>query len=345
MTPAGFSRRGGGRVPECTNGRCAGAFELDDRLLSNPDHRSGPAREVIAATQHSTFRRLEVNGPTFDAGAYKRTTREQWQVAAEPWYRWGPTLEDWLGEATGAMLDMAEVRAGGRVLDVAAGAGGQTRMAARRVGPHGNVLATDISESILAFAEQTAREAGLANVTTRVMDGERLDVPDASFDAVISRVGFIYFPDQHAAFVGMRRALKPGGRLAGIVYSTPQANPFFSIPVSIIRRRAQLPPPAPGQPGPFSLGSPGVIEAAYMQAGFADIEVRHFSAPLRMESAAEYVRFARESFGALHQMLAGLTEPEREDAWSEIESEISQFQSTNGFEGPCELIIAAGTAG
>ena len=201
------------------------------------------------------------------------------------------------------------------------------------------------SESILAFAEQTAREAGLANVTTRVMDGEGLDVPDGSFDAVISRVGFIYFPDQHAAFVGMRRALKPGGRLAGIVYSTPQANPFFSIPVSIIRRRAQLPPPAPGQPGPFSLGSPGVIEAAYMQAGFADIEVRHFSAPLRMQSAAEYVRFARESFGALHQMLAGLTEPEREDAWSEIESEISQFESPNGFEGPCELIIAAGTAG
>lgn len=88
-----------------------------------------------------------------------------------------------------------------------------------------------------------------------------------------------------------------------------------------------------------------MIEAAYMQAGFADIEVRHFSAPLRTESAAEYVRFARESFGALHQMLAGLTEPEREDAWSEIESEISQFESTNGFEGPCELIIAAATAG
>ncbi len=130
-----------------------------------------------------------MNSPTFDADAYKRTTREQWQVAAEPWYRWGPTLEDWLGEATEAMLDMAEVRAGGRVLDVAAGAGGQTRMAARRVGPDGNVLATDISESILAFTEQTAREAGLANVTTRVMDGERLDVPDASFDAVVSRIG------------------------------------------------------------------------------------------------------------------------------------------------------------
>jgi SAM-dependent methyltransferase len=281
---------------------------------------------------------------TFNPDTYKRTTKEQWQAAAEAWHRWGPTLEDWLGEATEAMLDMAGVGAAGRVLDVAAGAGGQTLAAARRVGPHGSVLATDISANILAFAEHAAREEGLANVTTRVMDGESLEVEDGSFDAVISRVGFIYFPDRHAAFVGMRRALKPGGRLAGVVYSTPEANRFFSIPVSIIRRRAALPAPAPGQPGPFSLGSPGVIEAAYEHAGFSDIEVRRVTAPLRMTSAAECVRFERQSFGALHQMLAGLSESEREEAWSEIESELSRFESRNGFEGPCELIVAAGSA-
>jgi ubiquinone/menaquinone biosynthesis C-methylase UbiE len=175
---------------------------------------------------------------TFDPGAYKRTTTDQWQTAAEPWHRWGPTLEAWLGEATEAMLDMAGVARSARVLDVAAGAGGQTLAAARRVGPDGHVLATDISSNILAFAQRSAREAGLHNVETRVVDGEQLDVQPGSFDAVISRVGFIYFPDQHAAFIGMRRALRPGGRLAGIVYSTPEANAFFSIPVSIIRRRA-----------------------------------------------------------------------------------------------------------
>ena len=143
----------------------------------------------------------------------------------------------------------------------------------------------------------------------------------------------------------VRRALRPGGRLAGVVYSTPQANRFFSIPVSIARRRAALPPPAPGQPGPFSLGSPGVIRAAYERAGYRDIEVRKLTAPLRMQSTAAYVRLARESFGALHQMLAGLTDSEREDAWSEIHSELSQFESATGFEGPCDLIVAAGTAG
>lgn len=82
---------------------------------------------------------------TFDPQLYKRTTRQQWQDAAEAWHRWGPTIEDWLGEATKRMLDTAHVSAGSRVLDVAAGAGGQSLLAARRVGPTGHVLATDIS--------------------------------------------------------------------------------------------------------------------------------------------------------------------------------------------------------
>jgi SAM-dependent methyltransferase len=286
-----------------------------------------------------------MSSATFDPVAYKRTTREQWQSAAEPWYRWGPALEEWLGEATELMLDLAHLAPGHRVLDVAAGAGGQTLAAALRVGPEGSVLATDISEKILGFAEHRAREAGAENVATRVMDGENLDVEAGFFDAVISRVGFIYFPDQAAAFSGMRRALKPGGRLTGVVYSTPEANRFFSIPVSIIRRRAALPAPAPGQPGPFSFGAAGVIETAYERAGFSEIEVRRISAPVRMASAAECLRFERESFGALHQMMARLSEPEREEAWSEIEHELSQFETQQGFEGPCELIVSAGTAG
>jgi SAM-dependent methyltransferase len=280
----------------------------------------------------------------FDPVAYKATTREQWQTAAEPWHRWGPVLERWLGEATETMLDLARVGEGGRVLDVAAGAGGQTLAAAKRVGASGSVVATDLSPAILAFAEQSARAAGLANVTTRVVDGEQLGVDAASFDAVISRLGFIYFPDQKAALTGMRHALRSGGRLSGIVYSTPEANGFFSIPVAIVRRRAQIPPPLPGQPGPFSLGAPGAIEAAYAEAGFVDVEVKRIEAPLRMASVDECVRFERESFGALHQMLSGLSEAERADAWEKIARELSQFDSAEGFEAPCELIVAAGTA-
>jgi SAM-dependent methyltransferase len=280
---------------------------------------------------------------TFDAGKYKETTKEQWETAAEPWSRWGPTLEQWLGEATELMLDLTGVGEGSRVLDVAAGAGGQTLAAARRVGPSGAVLATDISPRILEFAQDSAREAGLANVETREMDGEALEVEQETYDAVISRVGLIYFPDQLLAVQAQRRALRPGGRVGAIVYSTPDRNEFFSIPVSIIRRRAELPPPAPGQPGPFSLGADGVIQDLFERAGLSDIEVHKLDAPLRLPSTAECLRFEQESFGALHQMLGGLDEAGRAEAWAEIEQALGQFEDSGGFAGPCEMLVAVGT--
>jgi SAM-dependent methyltransferase len=279
----------------------------------------------------------------FDPVAYKETTRQQWQDAAAAWHRWGPALEDWLGEATDAMLDLAHVGPGSRVLDSAAGAGGQTIAAARRAGPDGAVLATDISSNILEFAAREARAAGLTNVGVRTMDAEELDVADGSFDAVISRLGLIYFPDQQRALAEIRRALRPLGRVSAIVYSTPERNGFFSIPVSIIRRVAGLPAPAPGLPGPFSLGAPGVLESAYEAAGFDDVEVRTVEAPVRFSSAADCVRFERESFGALHAMLAGVPEDERNAVWAEIEDALGQFEGPDGFVGPCELLVGAAT--
>jgi len=281
----------------------------------------------------------------FDPGAYKQTTRQQWQEAAEAWHRWGPTLERWLGPATELMLDQARIGAGARVLDLAAGAGGQTIAAARRVGPTGSVLATDISPAILDHAAAEAEAAGLANVEVREMDGEALELDDGSFDAVISRVGLIYFPDQQRALREIYRVLRPGSRVSAIVYSTPERNPFFSLPVRIIRRIAGLPAPAPGLPGPFSLGSPGALESAYATAGFEAVDVRPLDAPVRFPSAAECVRFERESFGALHAMLAGVTSDERDEAWREIEAELRQFEIGGGFEGPCQLLIGSARRG
>jgi SAM-dependent methyltransferase len=281
--------------------------------------------------------------PAFDPQKYKDTTRDQWQAAAGAWHRWGATLTEWLGGPTAVLFDMAAMGTGQQVLDVAAGAGEQTLLAARRVGPKGRVLATDISSNILEFAQQSARSAGLANVETRVMDGENLDLPESAFDVVVSRVGLIYFPDQQKALRGMLRILKPGGKIAAIVYSTPDRNGFFSVPVSVIRRRANLPPPAAGQPGPFSLGADGVLKAAYENAGFRDVKTKTLSAPLRMASASECVRFEKESFGALHQMLAALSESEREAVWKEIEQELKKFEAPGGFTGPCELVLGVGT--
>ena len=287
---------------------------------------------------------MTTNPPKFDAIKYKQTTLQQWNTAAEAWHRWAPLLSRWLGPATESMLDMCEINNGCRVLDVAAGAGEQTIAVAKRVGDSGHVLATDISPDILEFARASANLAGLKNVHTQVLDGENLsELESPTYDAVISRVGLIYFPDQQKALAGMKQNLKDGGKVGAMVYSTAEANPFFSIPVSIIRRRANLPAPLPGQPGPFSLGTEGSLERAFSDAGFRDIEVKSFNAPVRVSSAAECLQFEQESFGALHQMLSGLSDTEKDDAWNEIEESLSQFEANGQFQGPCEMLVAVGT--
>ena len=287
---------------------------------------------------------MNIQNKVFDPVAFKETTRRQWDEAAEAWNRWSPLLGRWLGPVTEMMLDMTHVESGSRVLDVAAGAGEQTMQTARRVGPTGHVLASDLSPGILELTAVNARLAGFSHVDTIVKDGEALAEIDADpFDAVISRVGLIYFPNQHKALTGMRGQLRKGGRVGAVTYGAADLNGFFSVPVGIIRRRAALPAPLPGQPGPFSLGDPDVLSKRLKDAGFTDIQIERVDAPVRLDSALECLQFEQESFGALHQMLSGLSEPEQDDAWAEIEEALKAFETDGKFEGPCEMLVAAAT--
>src|SRR3954467_329300 len=125
-----------------------------------------------------------MSAATFDPDQYKATTRAQWESAAAAWDRWDARLGRCLGPATELMLDRAGVGTGATVLDIAAGAGGQTLTAARRVGRTGRVLATDISPSILEYAASRMKAEGLDNVAIAELDGEDLRLDSAHYDAV-----------------------------------------------------------------------------------------------------------------------------------------------------------------
>ncbi len=284
----------------------------------------------------------------FDPVAFKETTRRQWDAVAERWDAWGPFIERWLGPATERMFDLAEIGAGQRVLIVAGGSGREALTAARRVGPEGAVLTTDFSAALTEIARAHAVEAGLPQIEARALDGEALDLDGAGFDAALSRVGLIFFPDQ---LEGLRRqiaALRPGGRVGAVVYASAEECRFFSDPVKIIRAHADLPPPAPGQPGPFSLGAPGRIEALFEQAGLVEVRAEKIPSPVRMASAAECLRFEQESFGALHQMLGALDAAAKQAAWDAVGRALAAFETRAGaadglaFEGPCVMIAAVG---
>jgi ubiquinone/menaquinone biosynthesis C-methylase UbiE len=263
--------------------------------------------------------------------------------AAEGWRHGATKRAQSLGLATETMLNMANLVIGGRVLDVAAGTGEQTILAARRVGPTGSVLATDIAAKMLKVAAEAAHQAGLSNVTTQVMDAQQLDVEPESFDAAISRLGLMFIPDLPAALAGIQRALKPGGKLAAIVKSSAEKSRYFALPLEIACRHARRPASTLDRIGLFSLGSPAVLEAAFTKAGFTSVTVQAVPTRRQYSSRAEALQDRRNSCPEVGELMADLSDTEREIAWSEIERAIGQFEGPNGVEVSGEVLVGAGT--
>lgn len=279
----------------------------------------------------------------FDADKFKAATREQWDRHAQGWNDKSASIRQWLRESTDAMIEMAGIRTGARVLDVAAGAGDQTLDIAERVGPSGRVLATDLSPVILALAGENARHAGYANVETLVADGENLESPEAAFDAAVCRLGLMFFPDPGKGLRAMFRALEPGGTACTMVFSTPDKNPCVAILVSTALKHAGLPPRDPYQPGGLlSLGKPGLIDELFRQAGFSRVATTKIAAPFRLPSVKDYLDFVRTSASPIIQILSRLDDEARAAAWAEIEDRLSAFNTRGGWDGPNELLLTVG---
>src|SRR5262245_6407706 len=243
--------------------------------------------------------------------------RTQWESAAPGWARWESTIATWMEPATEAMLAMAGVEAGARVLDLASGAGSQTLRAAQRVGAQGHVVASDIADMMLYHVQKNARAAGLTNVTTLAGAAEDLTVSAGSFDAVICRLGLMLFRDPAKALRAVRRALRRGGKIAVVVFTTPAGNAFMAQPMQILLCHAGKTLPALGQPGIFALGAPAVLEQLLLDNGFVNVQQRIMALPLRMPSAAQALAMMQEAFGAYRAVVSDCPETVQETAWAD----------------------------
>jgi SAM-dependent methyltransferase len=274
--------------------------------------------------------------------AAKDAMRQQWDRMAQGWSDSSAVIRPWLCDATQAMLTMAGVKPDAHVLDVAAGAGDQTIDIAKRVGPDGFVLATDLSPDILRYAARNAAQAGHRNVETKVSDGERLAVEDARFDAIVCRLGLMLFRDPLQGLREMRRALKDGGGICTMVFSAPQSNPCVTALMATAIKHAGLPPPDPFQPGGLlSLGKPGLIDALFREAGFREVATTKMAAPFRLPTARHYLDFVKTSAGPIVTIIERLEPAKRDAAWMEMEERLLQFETTSGWVGPNELLLTA----
>jgi ubiquinone/menaquinone biosynthesis C-methylase UbiE len=265
---------------------------------------------------------------------------ERWNAIAEGWHKWTPRMRAWYAPATELMLDLARIGPGSYVLDIAAGDGDQSLAAAARVGASGYVLAIDTAKNLLAIAEQSAEEAGLSTLETRLMDGEHLTLPDASFDAVICRFALMYFTNPVLGLQGMKRVLKPGGRLSVVVYGE-NGSPEFSVALSTVRQWMGL-REQDSKSAAHSLGTPGVLEQMLTTAGYNDIEVRALTLPVRMASAAECVEYLQNTSPTLRELLLSFSLEARRDAWQAVKKALSEFESPKSFEVQHRVLVASG---
>lgn len=244
--------------------------------------------------------------------------------------------------ATALMLDLGLLGSGDRVLDVGAGTGETALLAAERVGPTGSVLATDIAAPMLDVAAEALRRAGLSNVETRLMDARDLDLPSESFDAVISRLAIMLIPDRQRALAEMHRVLKPGGRLAVVVWSTGERNLGSFLPLSIGRRHANLLPPPTDHPGMFSLGPPGLLERALIEAGFRGVSVRAVPTTRSFPSIDAMLQYLTGAAPLLREALSKVDDIGRAAMLDEIAGTMRLFEGPDGVSIPGELLVGAG---
>jgi ubiquinone/menaquinone biosynthesis C-methylase UbiE len=266
--------------------------------------------------------------------------RSLWSASeAERWQQDVERRRHDFAAATQRMLEAAELQPGDHVLDIAAGTGDQSFSAARLVGPGGSILATDISADMLSIAARLAQQEGLTNITTRVMDAQQLELEDEAFDAVICRLGLMLLPHPERALSEIRRVLKPGGKLAALVWSAPEHNPLWSLPLSILSNyvRGEDAP----RPDPFALSDPSVFERELTDAGFHVVSTRALPFTSHYASLEAFLHSTGSRLTA--GVLAQLSQSGQQHLLGEMRQALSQFEGSQGLLAPAELLLGVGS--
>ncbi|TMA37639.1 MAG: methyltransferase domain-containing protein [Deltaproteobacteria bacterium] len=266
--------------------------------------------------------------------------RDEWQAVARGWRRWEPLFQSFTWPVALRMAAVAQIGAGQRVLDVGCGIGDPTLQVAVLVGPHGRVLGIDLVEDMLATARERAAALGLGHVEFRAADVATLEVPPASFDAVLARWSLIYVDDVAGALARLRCTLQAGGRIAVTAWAPPEDNPWIAIPMEGLARVLPLSPPDPAAPGLFYLSADGALADALRAAGFRNVGQQRVQLSQFARDVTEFWAMLADMAGPLAPLVAGLAGPERQEVLRTVADRIGRFRSGDVFRIPAQAQLA-----
>lgn len=265
----------------------------------------------------------------------------QWDSVAAGWVKWWRTIENGAHHVSERMLEMAEVRPGHRVLDIATGIGEPALLAASRVGLAGRVVATDLSSRMLDFARERAASLALTNVEFIEVDAERMDFPDGSFDAVLCRWGITSLPNPSSTMAAIRRMLAPGGAFATAVWDAgSRGRPLANLASAVAREMFDSPPPpqeAPALPGSVRKA----LEGEMIHAGFKGVRVEEMTLALEFAKTGDCIQYLIDVSPELAAQLSARSPGEQAEYRKRLAERLRAFVATDGSVRIHNVTIAA----
>ncbi len=243
-------------------------------------------------------------------------------AGGEKWLRSTERLERGLTPLGQAAIDAAQPKAGERVLDIGCGAGPTSQKLAQAVGSSGEVLGVDVSQALVAAAKQ--RATGMNNLRFTVADASAAKF-DGKYDLLFSRFGVMFFADPPGAFANLRRALKPGGRLAFVCWRAFKENGWAFIP--FMAAVPHLPPiqrPEPNAPGPFAFADGDRVKGILEQAGFADVALKPFDTKMANSNSLEEAVVFSSEIGPVSRVLSDASDEQRSKAVAAIRAALQK---------------------
>jgi len=286
---------------------------------------------------------IEPDSTAAEDGGLRASLRAIWASVAPSWGELAEHVDTQGAVVAQAMLDAAGLESGERVLELACGPGGVGIAAAAIVGPGGAVVLSDIAPEMTAIAAERAKRAGFTNVTTREVDLERIDYPEAAFDKVLCREGLMFVPDPAAAVREARRILRTDGRAVFTVWGPRERNPWLGVLFDAVTAQTGLPVPPPGVPGPFSLEAPGALGELLTGAGFTGTAVREIPTPMRVSSVDEWWSVVPSLAGPLARVLASLPAEVSAAIRARVDAAMADFATPDGYAMPGVSILGVGS--
>jgi ubiquinone/menaquinone biosynthesis C-methylase UbiE len=267
----------------------------------------------------------------------------EWRESAFYWKKHADTIRAMFAPVTRALIEAAGINEGHSVLDVAGGAGEPSLTIAEVVRPKGSVTHTDAVAEMIAAAESEAQRRGVRNIRFRQCSADSLPFDSASFDAVVCRLGAMFFPDPLAALREMLRVTKPDGMLTLVVWDKSEHNPFSYLVTDVVSRYAETPPADPDAPGAFRFAEPGALAHILKEAGASDVRERLFK--FRMEapiSIDEFWELRSEISGTIREKLGTLSVERATRVAQDVKEAVREYFPKGHMSFPAQMIIVTG---